>query len=39
MEVSFQGVSEGSSHSEIVDWLELRNKREKKERDEMIIAT
>ena len=27
-----------SSRSEIVGWLGLRNKREKRERDEMMIA-
>jgi hypothetical protein len=38
MEVSFRAASGWSSRSEIVDWLELRNKREKKERDEMMIG-
>jgi len=38
MEVSFRAASGGSSRSKIVDWLELRNKREKKESDEMMIG-
>jgi len=39
MEASFRGASGGSSRSEIVDWLDLNNKREKEESDEMMIGT
>jgi len=38
METSCRGVLGGSSRSEIVDWLDLRNKREQMERDEMMIG-
>jgi len=37
MEMSFAGAKGGSSRSEIVDCLELRNKTEKMEIDEMMI--
>jgi hypothetical protein len=36
---SFRGALGGSSRCEIVYWPELRNNREKKERDEMMIGT
>jgi hypothetical protein len=38
MEVSLRGVYGESRHSDIDDWLEQRNKRQKKERDKMMIG-